>query len=743
MATERPLAIEAPRQDSSLPVSGNEHAVVPVATPGPVVPSNRTNDTISQQPTTFFSTEAGKQKIPPGCERPTTSPTANNPPPPYASGTVLAAGEQKSQQAHIETEREITKVGNTAVQDKKTTRYTEKVQHQQSLCMQDGQGNLRVVTRTITEERTVTVTEISQVLCNEIYGVNYSNVRAIKGTARQEDHEAKATCGEKTIDLCCQSLVCHFKNPFKKDATAVEKNQMMNATKRHGRAKGWTILKGLLFPFVSDIVRDFWVTFQLFFALILLSLSASTFTLAGENYQVFHAIHLGFSVLAAFLAVLDSIVSYTQCSACKACILWCKKKAGREKSVEISPQDDTPPGDKQDIEETANAGDTDIEKEAATAKDNESRSRKRCRKCFEGSRTGLDISRLLLTEFILVPIIFCDMFEVATGKGFSSDVTYHRLGFALMVYDSIGLIVFVFLVRLVIVGGMIRAEQKMHPTQEEVTLVQKAYEEQGIKNAGLRDYGVDPSIKRNSLMILITFFLHVFGQTLAHALMLVAVGAKVAYDTRNFGSITLVRQSSGFPFTTRVELNTDINATSYLWYMMVATYILPTLGIGTFFIVNNYWVQQFLIGLCIDFVKLLQIFEDTNLIPWQDEKPSVAIGKFVRMNEPQGMKSLPTEYEEMRKINFCEKFVYPFKSPGLVIFCMLYAAGQFAFVLCSVYAIDDMSRVTLVFLNGGGWLIYVFVAAVMGAIINIYAFLVAGLWVMIIALVIAAICISY
>ena len=734
MATEQPLAIEAPKQDSSYPANRNERAVVPVAAPGPVVPSNGTSNTFTQQPTPLSWTEAGKQKIPPGCERPTASPAANNPPPPHTSGMVLAAGEQQSQQANIETEREITKVGNMAIQDKKTTRYTEKVQRQQALCMRDGQGNLRMYTRTITEERTIIVTEISQVLCNEIYGVQHSNVRAINGPARQEDHEADATCGEKTIDLCCQSLVCHFKNPFRKNATAVEKNQMMNATKRRGRAKGWTILKGLIFPFVSDIVRDFWVTFQLFFTLILLSLSASTFALAGENYEVFHAIHLGFSVLAAFLAVFDSIVSYTQCSACKACISCCKKKAGREKSVDISPQDGTASDDKQDIDETVNADATDVEKEAATGKDNKtsSRSRKRCRKCFEGSRTGLDIARLLLTEFILVPIIFCDMFEVATGKGFSSDVTYHRLGFALMVYDSIGLIVFVFLLRLVILGGMIRAEQKMHPTQEEISLVQKACEELGVKTTDLKDYEVDPSIKKNSLMILVTFFLHVFGQTLAHALMLVAVGAKIAYDTRNYVSTTSVGSISRFTF---------INATSYLWYMMVATYVLPTLGIGTFFIVNNYWVQQFLIGLCIDFVKLLEMFEDANLIPWQDEKPSEAIGKFVRMKEPQGMDSLPTEYEEMRRKNFCEKFAYPFQSPGLVIFCILYAAGQFAFVFCSVYAIDDMSKVTVVYLNDGlGWFIYVFVAAAMGAIINIYAFLVAGLWIMIIALVIAAIC---
>ena len=62
------------------------------------------------------------------------------------------------------------------------------------------------------------------------------------------------------------------------------------------------------------------------------------------------------------------------------------------------------------------------------------------------------------------------MFEVATGKEFSSDMTYHIIGFALMVCDGIGLIVFVFLLRLVIVGCKIHTEQRMHPTQEVIKI---------------------------------------------------------------------------------------------------------------------------------------------------------------------------------------------------------------------------------------------------------------------------------
>ena len=510
MATEGPLAIEAPKLNPSYVVNENQHAVVPVPTPGPVVPGKEPNDTITQQLTT---SEAGKQEIPPGFQRPTFGTAASSSPPQSSDPAILAVEEQQSQ--HVDQRCDIEeKKESGSLHMKATKTHAVSSTTNRSILVGDGQGNMRMFRQTKTE--VFIITEIYEVLHTE---ASYSNKRAV---TNGEDFEAKATCGEKTVDLCCQSLACDFsKNPFKKDATALKKKQLMNPTRRRGRAKGWTILKGLIFPFVSDVVRDFWVTFQLFFALILLGLSATTFVLVGENYEVFHAVHLAFSVLAAFLAILDSIVSYIQCSACKACISWCRKKAGRERSEDISTQIGTPSDDKQGIDETAKVKNADVEKGPANANDNETssvsgHSRKRCRKCFKVSRSGLDIARLLLTEFILVPIIFCDMFEVATGKGFSSDVPYHIIGFALIVYDSIGLIVFVFLLCLVIVGRMIRTEQRMHPTQEDINVAQNILNEEGKLSAQQsvsHDYDIDKSIKKNSLMILITLFLHVFGQT--------------------------------------------------------------------------------------------------------------------------------------------------------------------------------------------------------------------------------------
>ncbi len=94
-------------------------------------------------------------------------------------------------------------------------------------------------------------------------------------------------------------------------------------------------MDSFVFPFVSDVSRDFWVFFQLLFVMAMLSMSISTFVLAGKNYKIFHVMHLAFSSLAAFLAIIDCIISYTQCSACKACRTCCKKKLDRENSEDF------------------------------------------------------------------------------------------------------------------------------------------------------------------------------------------------------------------------------------------------------------------------------------------------------------------------------------------------------------------------------------------------------------------------
>ncbi len=303
-----------------------------------------------------------------------------------------------TQQKNVKSQTKVERVGGGGTCTERVDEITTEKLREHSIVITVGmssEGHIHMVINHRTKKEVEKFTEITRELVLE---ANNSRTSANKSkqdeddaankskqdkddaankSKQDEDDAANATCGEKAIDTCCQSLVCHFENPCRPKANIVEKKHLMNATSRSGRAKGWTIFRGIVFPLGSDASRDFWVFFQLLFVLAMLSMSISTFVLAGNNYKIFHVIHLAFSSLAAFLAIIDCIISYTQCSACKAC----KKKLCMENSEDCQTED-----------------------------------RKGCRKCFLASRSSLDIIRLISTEFIIVLILFCNMFEVATGK---------------------------------------------------------------------------------------------------------------------------------------------------------------------------------------------------------------------------------------------------------------------------------------------------------------------------------------
>lgn len=104
-----------------------------------------------------------------------------------------------------------------------------------------------------------------------------------------------------------------------------------------------------------------------------------------------------------------------------------------------------------------------------------------------------------------------------------------------------------------------------------------------------------------------------------------------------------------------------------------------------------------------------------------------------------GFTPLKNDFDNLFRKSWCEKFSYPFKAPMLVIICLVYAVLQLTFIICAAQAVDEMGVVITHVLNGGGWVVYYLFAVIVGAIANLYVFLVAGLWVAIITAVLAAI----
>ena len=465
------------------------------------------------------------------------------------------------------------------------------------------------------------------------------------------DPEVIPTRFEKGIDLCCQSCTCNFQNPFKrqKEHSFIKKKELMTPILRRGRAKGWNMFDFFVFPLARDRFRDVWVIFELLLVVFGIIFSIATFS-AGSN-AAFNSIHLALSLLSTVLAVIDTC--YSLHVHCKRC----------------------------------------------TQKDKESQAKSNC--CCDCFKTYFDIGRVVLTEMILVPLLLCDIFEVITGVPELANNPSNILGVILFAIGLLSLLFYVYIVRLIILGGIIYNVQSGHSaiTDDPDELAKVNY---------------DPSFKRNALIFQICFLIHVVGQMLAQLFMFAAIGGKIRYDNRHLFEPG--------------NINHQIYVSPELWYMCIAVTILPPIGIFTFFIVTNFWVQEFPISLCIDFVKVLQmpgadeVFELKDVCKKGAKRFSNVISEFVRIDK------LTSEYDGLRNTRLPDKILYPFKSPGLVILCLLYASCQFAFVLCAAIATQETGEIIGQILNGGGWVIYYIIAVVVGILANLYVFAVAGLW---------------
>ena len=84
------------------------------------------------------------------------------------------------------------------------------------------------------------------------------------------------------------------------------------------------------------------------------------------------------------------------------------------------------------------------------------------------------------------------------------------------------------------------------------------------------------------------FVYHVAGQMAAQILMVAAICLKIHKDNE---------------FKT---LDNPIYISNELWFMLIASVVMPLFGILTFFIPTFYWVYAYPCGICIDILSILE-----------------------------------------------------------------------------------------------------------------------------------------
>ena len=484
-------------------------------------------------------------------------------------------------------------------------------------------------------------------------------------------------CTTNCLNTCC--LPCN--NPFKKrqsqDPNAKEeKFHMFNETLQKGSEAGRAIFQEIIFPLIRPFTRDLIAISEFLVGLTGLILSIVSFALG--NNAAYNILHLVLAILSTLLGLIDMLVSL-KFSAAFAKVI----KKLRSRTV-WQPGNDT----------------------------EENQNREKDSKEPSFLKKGWDTGRVLVSEAILYPLLVCDLIEFIVDKGYEVDEPSDVVNLILFIISSVSLIFYVYIVRLGVLIAMVIHLQKcrqLNPEQK------KALDEWSAKNKVTTEKGdeLDPTTATKARNFQIYFILHVMGQMAAQIMMIVAVSLKIADDNRNR------------------TLDDQLHISNELWFMLVAGYIMPFLGILSFFVPTFYWVYEHENGLCLDILSLLNMPGiDHVLFPDGDEiKEACESIRKIALKLNDGNK-LRESFKELRNVDFGKKLSYAFRNPFLVAACLVYSFAQLAFVVTAIVAIQNETL---------GTIIYYILSIIIGVLANVYVFLVAALWTAIIVGILVAI----
>lgn len=499
----------------------------------------------------------------------------------------------------------------------------------------------------------------------------------------------------------------------KEKAKALEIQDIITPTTLRARKQGWSYYAKFAFPLASDVVRDFWVVGELLLLVISLILSVVFFAIDENNRKGFNIFHLILTIVASILALIDAILQLKDCLSCRAGLKYHRKvKAAKQSEYDVDHKGEN--GEKVNGEtekdNLSQKSEDDVETGDATTK---------CQARIEKFKDTMDIIRTLLSEAVFYPLLICDLFEFITGKGYEVNSATDRLSLVLFLLSCLGIFLYVYLARILVLYGVVVTVHK--------------------KRKAMRQNQDDPT----GLYIQIYFAVHVVMQMVAQILMIVAIAAKISYENQDYDPDSPVCESESPPSNV-----CSPTASSRLWYMFVAAYIMPVCGILTFYIVCYYWITELPLTVCLDFLRILESGScDTFLSPKKSIKEKREKSKKLLQHYYE---SVHRDFERIYNVTFKDKLLYPFRNPAVIALSIAYAAFQIAFVICagvssiSTEVATTMTSAagameaseTVILKEGLGWTIFFFIAAVLGALANVYVFVIAYFWVLVISVVI-------
>ena len=431
---------------------------------------------------------------------------------------------------------------------------------------------------------------------------------------------------------------------------------------------GLKMMPGFFFPAMPKVLADVWVGLELLVTLFDFIFTCVTFESSPVNIFVLILVIISF-----ILALIDGFLYFIQGGSCIACFRFCQKKLSKS---ENSSEDNILKDDDKKV---------------------------LCQfipnKWKEHLSTWFEVLRTVLSELLLYPLAVADVIALAIEQPFGETDANSRIDFSLITIGTFYLVLSVYFMRSFMAISSLLNLRRVH------------------KNT-----------KSNYVTLVTKFCIHLVGQILVNAAILVMIAMKVRNercdenDARNTANETILIPS---PF---------------LWYDMIAGDLLPFLGVILFFVVNYPTVKEFSMAFYIDMMSTI-IGESFSDLVFQGEGVKHAKEKAKEVQEKANITQTKVDFEEYQKLfTLRTKVIYRLTHPAVVVSSLLYFCLMGAFIVCYILGrqnpCDSSSPIEIVLLNGDpGIDCMFFIGTFIIIIANYQAVIVVATWVAIIGII--------
>ena len=452
-----------------------------------------------------------------------------------------------------------------------------------------------------------------------------------------------------------------------KQRSKVRKRKPVNFGRKLKKAtqRGANVAKKAFFPSMPHVLQDLWVFTELAVTIAAFVLSCLEFNVGkvqtpNDKYTLAAFV---LSTVNLILALIDWFLYFFQAGSCASCVNKLIKKAiglckKKEKAEEAGEEEDD-----------------------------------RCckllsRKTIERLNNWFELSRNILSELLIYPLLMCDLIGFIYFRGYSRQnlsQTSGRNDFSLFIIGQLYLVIAVYIMRTFMIVTTLFILNRMP-----------------VDFSGSR---------KDYISLIMNFGIHAIFQIVIHFTIIIAISFKMDHEFMH---------------------GSDVQFSPFLWYMIVSGWFLPLVGIAAFFLVNYYWVQEFSVAFFIDMMSMLQ-GEGFAEVVFGGEGVEASKEKAMDFVDKIQLVDSKNQFNDLKKNKdntFSTKILFPLKMPVVAGMAFLYDILFLSFIACFFLEFENGQLVFILFESEESNIIFLVIAVVL-LVCNIQMLLVINLWLVI------------